>query len=103
MLESSSPTPDQPPVLPRDPATRRMAIRTLAHRAVVQKREAQLDDVLGQGLAHLLDDLLANLADETTSQLRLSEHLLAQGWTWREVLEAVWYGDNLLRAAAQGE
>lgn len=103
MLESSSSTPQQPPNLPRDPATRRLAIRTLAHRAVIQKREAQLDDVLGRGAAHLLDDLLANVADETTAQLRLSEHLLGQGWTWHEVLEAVWYSDNPLRAAALGE
>ncbi len=48
MLESHRTAHQLPPSLPHDRETRRMAIAVLAHRAIGQKREVQLDDVLGR-------------------------------------------------------
>ncbi|PWB69262.1 MAG: hypothetical protein C3F15_15030 [Holophagae bacterium] len=80
-----------------------MAIATLAYRAIAQKREVQLNDMLGPEGSDLLSDLLATLANETSTQLMLTERLLAQGWTWQAVLEAVWYNEDVLRQAAQAD
>jgi hypothetical protein len=100
MLESNGTAPLEPRALPRDLETRRMAIATLAYRAIGQKREVQLNDLLGPEGSDLLSDLLATLTNETSTQLMLTERLLAQGWTWQAVLEAIWYDEDVLRQAA---
>ena len=94
---------DDPYVLPADPETRRLAISVLAFRAIAQKREAQLDDVLGPENTGLLSDMAANAANETNTQLMLTEHLLRQGWAWERILAAVWYNEDYLRSAALAE
>ncbi|MGB4861748.1 MAG: hypothetical protein WBO97_04765 [Tepidiformaceae bacterium] len=99
MHESHTRTGD-PYTLPADPATRRLAINTLAYRAIAQKREVQLDDVLGDDDSQLLSDLMSMLANETNSQLMLTEHLLKAGWAWERILAAVWYNEEFLRSAA---
>lgn len=99
MLESRRAAQGGPYALPDDPATRRMAIGTLAYRAIAQKREVQLNDSLGED-AELLSDLMATVANETSSQLMLTEHLLRQGWAWERILVAVWYNEEFLRSAA---
>lgn len=103
MAEGSGTAPYEPRALPRDLETRRMAIATLAYRAIVQKREVQLNDMLGPEGSDLLSDLMATLTNETSTQLMLTERLLAQGWTWQAVLEAVWYNEDVLRKAATTE
>ncbi len=103
MAESSGTAPYERRALPRDLETRRMAIATLAYRAIAQKREVQLNDMLGPEGSDVLSDLLATLANETSTQLMLTERLLAQGWTWQAVLEAVWYNEDVLRQAAQAD
>lgn len=103
MAESSGTAPYEPRALPRDLETRRMAIATLAYRAIGQKREVQLNDMLGPEGSDLLSDLMATLTNETSTQLMLTERLLGQGWTWQAVLEAVWYNEDVLREAATKE
>lgn len=103
MAESSGTAPHEPLALPRDGETRRMAIATLAYRAIAQKREVQLNDMLGPEGSDLLSDLMATLTNETSTQLMLTERLLARGWTWQAVLEAVWYNEDVLREAAQAD
>jgi len=100
MLESNGTAPFAPRDLPRDLETRRMAIATLAYRAIAQKREVQLNDMLGPEVSDLLSDLLGTLTNETSSQLMLTERLLAEGWTWQAALEAVWCDEDVLRQAA---
>lgn len=100
MAENSGTASYEPRALPCDLETRRMAIATLAYRAIAQKREVQLNDMLGPEVSDLLSDLLANLTNETSTQLMLTERLLAQGWTWQAVLEAIWYNEDVLRQAA---
>src|SRR5690349_7735516 len=79
MHESPGVRTDDPYALPGDTVTRRMAISTLAYRAIAQKREVQLNDVLGEPAADLLSDLMVTVANETSMQLMLTEHLLKQG------------------------
>ncbi len=100
MYESPRTGTDDPYALPNDLVTRRMAISTLAYRAIAQKREVQLNDVLGNEGADLLSDLMATVANETSAQLMLTEYLLSQGWAWERILAAVWYNEEYLRAAA---
>lgn len=78
-----------------------MAISTLAYRAIAQKREVQLNDILGDDSAELLSDLMATLANETNTQLMLTEYLLKRGWTWDRILPAVWYNEEYLRDSAR--
>lgn len=80
-----------------------MAIATLSYRAIAQKREVQVDDVLGEDGAGLLSDLMASITNETTTQLMLTEHLLKMGWTWERILAAVWYNEDSLRTAANSD
>jgi hypothetical protein len=101
MLEGNGTAPLEPGALPHDSETRRMAIATLAYRAIGQKREVQLNDMLGPEGSDVLSDLLSTLTNETSTQLMLTERLLAQGWTWQAVLEAVWYNEDMLREAAR--
>jgi len=103
MYEGRSTLNDDPYALPGDVVTRRMAISTLAYRAIAQKRELQLNDVLGDSGAELLSDLMATVTNETSTQLMLSERLLKQGWTWERILAAVWFNEDSLRSAAQAE
>lgn len=103
MNESRLHTPDEPYALPRDAATRRMAISTLSFRAIAQRREMQLNDVLGDEHAELLSDLMAHVTNETSTQLMLTEHLLKEGWAWERILAAVWYNEEFLRGAATAE
>ncbi len=100
MAESSGTAPYEPRALPRDLETRRLAISTLAYRAIGQKREVQLNDMLGPEGSDLLSDLMATLTNETSTQLMLTERLLAHGWSWQAVLEAVWFNEDMLREAA---
>ena len=94
---------DDPYALPHDGATRRMAIATLSYRAIAQKREVQVNDVLGDEGAELLSDLMAAVTNETTTQLMLTEHLLKMGWSWERILAAVWYNEDSLRSAANAD
>lgn len=94
---------DEPYTLPADPATRRMAISTLSYRAIAQRREMQLNDVLGEDGAELLSDLMAHVTNETSTQLMLTEHLLKAGWAWERILAAVWYNEEFLRGAATAQ
>ena len=94
---------DEPYTLPADSATRRMAISTLSYRAIAQRREVQLNDVLGDDGAELLSDLMAHVTNETSTQLMLTEHLLKAGWAWERILAAVWYNEEFLRSAANAE
>lgn len=103
MFESSRAGTNDPYALPNDAAIRRMAISTLAYRAIAQKREVQLNDVLGEDGAALLSDMMATLANETSTQLMLTEHLLSRGWAWERILAAVWYNEDYLRGAAVSE
>ena len=103
MFESSRAGTNDPYTLPNDAATRRMAITTLAYRAIAQKREVQLNDVLGEDGATLLSDMMATVANETSTQLMLTEHLLSRGWAWERILAAVWYNEDYLRGAAVSE
>ena len=103
MFESSRAGTDDLYALPDDAVTRRLAISTLAYRAVAQKREVQLNDVLGSEGADLLSDMMATVANETTTQLMLTEHLLSRGWAWERILAAVWYNEDYLRGAAVAE
>jgi hypothetical protein len=100
MHESPGVRTDDPYALPGDTVTRRMAISTLAYRAIAQKREVQLNDVLGEPAADLLSDLMVTVANETSMQLMLTGHLLKQGWAWERILAAVWYNEEFLRSAA---
>ena len=100
MFESNKPAHR---ALPHDHETRRLAITTLACRAIAQKREVQLNDVLGPEGSDLLSDLVATLANETSAQLMLTERLLGLGWSWQAVLEAVWYNEDALREAAASD
>ncbi len=103
MFESTRAGTDDPYALPNDGVTRRMAISTLAYRAIVQKREVQLNDILGNESAELLSDLMATVANETSTQLMLTEQLLRRGWAWERILAAVWYNEDYLRGAAVSE
>ena len=103
MYEARGARTDDPYALPGDVATRRMAISTLSYRAIAQKREVQLNDVLGEDAADLLSDLMATVTNETSSQLMLTEHLLRAGWAWERILAAVWYNEEFLRAAATSD
>lgn len=47
MFDGRGATSGDPYALPGDPATRRMAITTLAYRALAARREVQLNDALG--------------------------------------------------------
>ncbi len=100
MFEGNRPAPR---ALPHDHETRRLAIATLACRAIAQKREVQLADVLGPEGSDLLSDLMATLASEISAQLALAERLLGLGWPWQAVVEAVWYDEDVLREAAASE
>ncbi len=100
MFESPRADTDGAYALPRDFATRRLAISTLAYRAIAQKREVQLNDVLGDHGADLLSDMMSTVTNETSTQLMLTEHLLKLGWAWERILAAVWYNEEYLREAA---
>ncbi len=100
MYENQRTRTDNPYLLPNDTVTRRMAISTLAYRAIAQKREVQLDDVLDESDSVLLSELMSTVANETSTQLMLTEHLLKAGWAWERILAAVWYNEEFLRAAA---
>jgi hypothetical protein len=86
--------------LPTDRRTRRLAITALANRAIAQKRDAQISDVLGNHDAYLVTDMLGALTGEVAAQLMLTEHLLSQGWAWDEILRNVWYQEEPLRKVA---
>lgn len=101
MFEGRGIRTDDAYALPNDTAARRMAISTLAYRAIAQKREVQLNDILGDDSAELLSDLMATVANETNTQLMLTEYLLKQGWTWERILPAVWYNEEYLRDSAR--
>lgn len=90
-----------PYLLPDDADTRRMAISTLAYRANAQRRETQLNDILGPDAAELLADMMATVTNETSTQLMLTERLLKLGWDWESILAAVWYNEDYLRDAAR--
>lgn len=91
---------DESYTLPTELPVRRMAISALSYRAIAQRREAQLNDFLGEDGAELLCDLMATVTNETSTQLMLTEHLLKAGWEWERILAAVWYNEEFLRAAA---
>ena len=91
----------EPYLLPDDPETRRMAISTLAYRANAQRREVQLNDILGADGADLLADMMSTVTNETATQLMLTERLLKLGWEWESILAAVWYNEDYLREAAR--
>ena len=99
MFESAEAAPG-PGSLPTDRRTRRLAITALANRAIAQKRDAQISDVLGRENAYLVTDMLGALTGEVAAQLMLTEHLLRQGWPWDEVLRNVWYQEEPLRKVA---
>ena len=103
MHESNGTRTNDPYALPTDSVTRRMAIGALAYRAIAQKREVQLDDILGAEAGGLLSDLMATVANETSTQLMLTERLLQAGWSWERILAAVWYNEEFLRKAAVAE
>lgn len=103
MYENQRTRTDNPYALPADAVTRRMAISTLAYRAIAQKREVQLDDVLDDTDSVLLSELMSTVANETSMQLMLTEHLLKAGWAWERILAAVWYNEEFLRAAANAD
>ena len=103
MYEGPKTGTDDPYTLPNDAVTRRIAISALAYRAIAQKREIQLNDVLGDDSAVLLSDLMAMVTSETSAQLMLTEYLLKQGWAWERILAAVWYNEEFLRGAALAE
>jgi hypothetical protein len=103
MYEAHRAETDDPYALPRDVVTRRMAISALAFRAIAQKREVQINDVLGEEGAELLSDLMSTVVNETSTQLMLTEQLLKRGWAWERILAAVWYNEEHLRAAALAE
>jgi hypothetical protein len=103
MFERNLTETDEPYSLPAERPVRRMAISTLSYRAIAQRREAQLNDVLGEDGAELLSDLMATVTNETSTQLMLTEHLLKAGWPWERILAAVWYNEEFLRAAAIAE
>lgn len=89
-----------PYTLPDDGETRRMAITVLAYRANAQRREVQLNDILGSANADLLADLMSTVANETATQLMMTERLLKLGWDWEQILAAVWYNEDYLRDSA---
>jgi hypothetical protein len=91
-----------PYALPEDGETRRMAISTLTYRANAQRREVQLNDILGREGADLLADLMSAVTNETATQLMLTERLLKLGWGWDQILAAVWYNEDYLRDSARG-
>jgi hypothetical protein len=91
MAEPPEASPAEPPQLPGHPELRRLAISALSYRAIAQEREVQIAS------------MLATLTTEITTQLMLSEHLLSRGWSWDDVLVAVWYNEDQLRAAARGD
>ncbi|MGE3074723.1 MAG: hypothetical protein AB7N24_01230 [Dehalococcoidia bacterium] len=103
MFENQRTRTDNPYQLPNDAVTRRMAISTLAYRAIAQKREVQLDDVLDEADSVLLSELMSTVANETSTQLMLTEHLLKAGWAWERILAAVWYNEEFLRSAANSD
>jgi hypothetical protein len=103
MAEPPEASPAEPPQLPGHPELRRLAISALSYRAIAQEREVQIASMLGPDGTDLLSDLLATLTTEITTQLMLSEHLLSRGWSWDDVLVAVWYNEDQLRAAARGD
>ena len=103
MYEGSTTSTGDPYALPADKPTRRMAISALSYRAIAQKREVQLNDILGQDGADLLSDLMATVTNETSTQLMLTEHLLKAGWAWERILAAVWYNEEFLRGCATTE
>ncbi len=103
MFERSEARTSDPFTLPRDPATRRMAINTLAFRALSHESEVQIHDLLGEEGSTLLSGMLATAANETGTQLMLTELLLQRGWSWVRILAAVWHNEEFLRAAALAE
>lgn len=103
MYEGRGTKTGDPYALPGDAVTRRMAISALSYRAIAQKREVQLDDVLGEEGADLLSDLMATVTNETSTQLMLTERLLKAGWAWERILAAVWYNEEYLRKAANDD
>lgn len=90
-----------PYMLPDDADTRRMAITALSYRANAQRREVQLNDILGPENADLLADMMSTVTNETATQLMLTERLLKLGWEWESILAAVWYNEDYLRDAAR--
>lgn len=103
MHERSLTETDESYMLPADLPVRRMAISALSYRAIAQRREAQLNDFLGEDGAELLSDLMTTVTNETSTQLILTEHLLKAGWAWERILAAVWYNEEFLRAVAVAE
>lgn len=103
MFEARGARTDDPYALPDDVATRRLAISTLSYRAIAQKREVQLNDILGEDAADLLSDMMSTVSNETSTQLMLTERLLRAGWSWERILAAVWYNEEFLREAANGD
>lgn len=89
--------------LPQDAETRRMAINTLAFRALSHEREAEIHDRLGDDGSGLLSEMMATAANETGTQLMLTERLLNLGWDWERILAAVWHNEEFLRESAVTE
>lgn len=87
--------------LPADARTRRLAVTILTNRAIAQKREHEVIEVLGEDSAHLGSDLVACTTSEVAAQLLLTEHLIKQGWEFGQILRSVWYREEALRGALQ--
>ncbi len=87
--------------LPDDARTRRLAVTILTNRAIAQKREREVIEVLGDDAAYLGGDLVASTTSEVAAQLLLSEYLLEQGWSFADVLRSVWYREDALRGVVQ--
>lgn len=88
-----------PQTLPADKRARRLAIATLTNRGVANRRELDVEEALGRD-SHLMRDYVAATTSEVAAQLLLSEHLLELGWSWPDVLRAVWYREEALRESA---
>lgn len=89
--------------LSADSAMRRLAINTLAFRALSHQREAEIHDRLGDDGSGLLSEMMATAANETGTQLMLTERLLNLGWDWERILAAVWHNEEFLRESALTE
>ncbi len=86
--------------LPTDRRVRRLAIAALTNRAVANRRERDLTAYLGEDASYMASDLVGAATGEVAAQLLLTEHLLGEGWEWREILRSVWYREDALRQAA---
>ena len=84
-------------VLPDDAKTRRLAMSILTHRAIAQRREHEVIEVLGDDASYLGLDLVAATTSEVAGQLLLTEHLIEQGWAFADILRSVWYREDALR------